>query len=359
MNIFYKIVHELDKDIKKLKRDISIYQTHLQKTELWCDNIGKWKTSVKCPDLNSTSSGNSNDSSLLFEIHVELHEDLFEPDSEHDKENLDLTKSDTSNLKEAWVIFKTWKQFQALNENLSELIPLELKIKLKKVPSMLKRNIIGKNKEAEKIQKVTLILDEYLKTVSEDDSLAQSDALYTFLCPSLDYVNKKTDQATNSEEKFSISSIFKSSKSKESTDEDYLDELFSDTDLKSLDSNGRDSIAEPFYFLIEEVFELKGMKKLFQKSLILFVQFTYGATINRKIRESIYWILDDDMLAFYLKQMKDSFWKMNDLDGKMELIKYEANIRNEEEKIQVKKNAKLKLIANIPGVNLINNCIYV
>ncbi len=193
-----------------------------------------------------------------------------------------------------------------------------------------------------------------LKCLSEDESLAQSEALYSFLCPSPDYFKnneKSYSNLTNQDNRlFSLTSIFKGPKSRDINDDDYLDELFIDTDLKSLETNARDSIAEPFYFLIEELFELKGMKSLFRKSLIMFVQLTYGQTINRKIREFIYWILNDDMLAFYLGCIRDSFWKLNEASGEIELIKYEQSQRTMEDKLQTKKLARLKLISNIPGI---------
>ena len=81
----------------------------------------------------------------------------------------------------------------------------------------------------------------------------------------------------------------------------------------------------------------------------MFVQLTYGQTINRKIREFIYWILNDDMVAFYLGCIRDSFWKLNESSGDIELIKYEQSLRTQEDKQQTKKLARLKLISNIPG----------
>lgn len=101
--------------------------------------------------------------------------------------------------------------------------------------------------------------------------------------------------------------------------------------------------------MLEELFELKGMKKFFRKSLILFVQLTYGATINRKIREFIYYFFSEEMLSFYLKQLKDSIWKLNE-DNTFELIKYELSEKSDLEKIKTKNQARLKLLANTPGL---------
>jgi hypothetical protein len=42
-----------------------------------------------------------------------------------------------------------------------------------------------------------------------------------------------------------------------------------------------DGIAEPLYSLLGEVFDLHGVFKWLRKTLITFVQITYGRTINR------------------------------------------------------------------------------
>jgi sorting nexin-25 len=45
--------------------------------------------------------------------------------------------------------------------------------------------------------------------------------------------------------------------------------------------SGMDGIAEPLYNLLGEVFDLRGVFKWLRKTLITFVQITYGRTINR------------------------------------------------------------------------------
>ena len=291
---------------------------------------------------NSNTIANSNESIILFEIQVQLHDESTSKES---------GEADTKNrFKDGWVIYRSLKQFESLQESLDELVPVRIKNKLKKMPN-LKRSLLSKNYDEEKIKQATFILDDFIRSLSEDESLSQSEALYTFLCPSPDYLKNKADksshQASGNDE--SSGSMFKGAKPKELSDDDFLDSLFADTDLKALDANARDSIAEPFYYLIEEIFEIRGMKKLFRKSLILFVQLTYGATINAKIRESIYWLFSDEMFANFVIKINDSFWKLNSVTDELELIKYQASTRTAEEKAQTKKLAKLKLIANIPG----------
>lgn len=52
--------------------------------------------------------------------------------------------------------------------------------------------------------------------------------------------------------------------------------------------DGKDGIAEPLYTLMGEVFDMRGVFKWLRKTLISFVQITYGRTINRYVDLSIY-----------------------------------------------------------------------
>lgn len=47
------------------------------------------------------------------------------------------------------------------------------------------------------------------------------------------------------------------------------------------DIDQKDSIAEPLYALMGEIFDMGGVFKWLRRSLISFVQITYGRTINR------------------------------------------------------------------------------
>lgn len=182
----------MEKDIKNIQHEISLYQTHIQKTELWCDNIGKWTTKVIHASVDENSP---NENIFLFEIHVKLH------DNSVDRKNL------KDNYLEGWVIHKTLREFENLNADLSDLLTLDLKNKFKKVQIKYKKSF--QKKTEERMHDVLVLLDEYLKVISQDDSLTQSNALYTFLCPTRE-LNSNSKKSTNSnEDKFSISSIFK------------------------------------------------------------------------------------------------------------------------------------------------------
>ncbi|CAF0896304.1 unnamed protein product [Brachionus calyciflorus] len=320
----------LETDIKNLNNEISLIQTHIYKTELWCDNLGNWTTNVIRASVKQIEN-NPNENVLLFEILVKLHE-----------ESIDNNKPNEKGIG-GWVIYKTFKEFENLNESLGDLISSDLRILFKKIQSTYKKSLNSKKTE-DKMKRVLVDLDEYLKKISQDTSLNQSNALYSFLCPTRE-LKSNSKKTISNDDKFSISSIFKGNKSREAQEDEFLDDLFSENDSKLLDS---DSIAEPIYNLIEEVFELKGVKKIFRKSLVLFVQLTFGGTINRKIRESVYWMINDDQLSFYLKQLKDTFWVHDETDGSIRLVKNDIQQTTNEDRIRIKKLARNKLISNIP-----------
>ena len=81
----------------------------------------------------------------------------------------------------------------------------------------------------------------------------------------------------------------------------------------------------------------------------MFVQLTYGANINKKIRESIYWLLSEDNISFYIKQLKDSFWSFDQEKNENLLKKHETISRTNEEKNRTKISVKKKVLKNIPG----------
>lgn len=183
----------LENDIANLKREISLYEKHIEKTEIWCDNIGKWTTNVLKASV-VPNENNPNENVLLFEILVKLNEKS--------------SDSDNSEIKaEGWPIFKTFKEFEQLNENIRDFISSDLKSKFVKIQENYRKSFNIKKAE-DKITIMVIRLDEYLKEISKDPDITQSNALYSFLCPSHD-LGKNSKKSSLNEDKFSISSIFK------------------------------------------------------------------------------------------------------------------------------------------------------
>lgn len=103
------------------------------------------------------------------------------------------------------------------------------------------------------------------------------------------------------------------------------------------DADGKDSIAEPLYALMGEIFEMDGVFKWVRKSMISFVQITYGRSINRQIRDSINALFEESMLHHYATSALTSFWP----GGELSTV-YPERTEN------TANAAKLLLLDNIP-----------
>lgn len=165
----------------------------------------------------------------------------------------------------------------------------------------------------------------------------QSESLYAFLNPSSEHLKHSTPSPKKN--KFSLAGLFKGTDSvaRELTfwgpprdNEDDLSQYLeannnpapvadsnavktekSTTAIgngTNADADSKDSIAEPLYSLMGEIFEMDGVFKWVRKSMISFVQITYGRTINRQIRESITALFDESMLHHYSTSALTSFW---------------------------------------------------
>ena len=162
----------LETDIKKLKLQVSILDSHIQKTKVWCDNMGKWTTNIlnarvttasdefyiaaneSNNSVNSNSSSSNTETVLLFEIQVQLHEE-----ETFDKENDENSKSlETVSFKEGWVIYRSMKQFESLYQSLCEIGSTEIHNIFKKIPKKISKNI-----DEEKLKKINSTLDHYLR----------------------------------------------------------------------------------------------------------------------------------------------------------------------------------------------------
>lgn len=108
-------------------------------------------------------------------------------------------------------------------------------------------------------------------------------------------------------------------------------------------NDSKDSIAEPLYALMGEVFEMDGVFKWVRKSMISFVQLTYGRTINRQIRESINSLFDETMLHNYATTALTLLWPGG-------VLANQHNERTKEMEAVTANTAKTLLIENIPEI---------
>ncbi|XP_059941799.1 sorting nexin-25 isoform X4 [Mesoplodon densirostris] len=185
-------------------------------------------------------------------------------------------------------------------------------------------------------------LNKFLQNLLSDERLCQSEALYAFLSPSPDYL--KVIDVQGKKSTFSLSSFLERlprdffSHQEEETEED------SDLSDYGDDVDGRkDSLAEPCFMLIGEIFELRGMFKWVRRTLIALVQVTFGRTINKQLRDAVDWALSEQMVVYYIGALRDALWPGGNLAPP-------NTIPSEEQSQETKRRAQQKLLENIPDM---------
>lgn len=104
-----------------------------------------------------------------------------------------------------------------------------------------------------------------------------------------------------------------------------------------------DTIAEPLYALLSEIFDMRGVFKYVRKTLIGFVQVTYGRNINRQIYETISWWFSEEMLHYYITLILKNFWPGG-------TIAEPGPNRTKEERLETAQKAQEMFINNVPEI---------
>lgn len=124
---------------------------------------------------------------------------------------------------------------------------------------------------------------------------------------------------------------------------DTLDSLKLNGTSSSLNDDTKDAIAEPLYSLMSEIFDMRGLFKYLRKTLIAFVQVTYGRTINRQIYDTISWCFSEQMLHYYISLIIKSWWPGG-------VLAPSAPERTLEERIKAAQMAREMFIMNVPDI---------
>ncbi|CAG4940388.1 unnamed protein product [Colias eurytheme] len=300
----------LANEVERLAGEQMRLEAHLARTDTWAEHLGQWRASVHSAEIIDESKPPQ----FVIVVHM----------AEQDPSNEDRPEQITT----GWVLLRTLNEFQELHRKLR---PMCSELKNLELPSNSFKFIFGKN-DKNSLEKAKSLIQKYLEFVLEDDRLNQCEALYTFLNPSSEYLKQGDLPKKN---KFSFSTLFKSTSSdatnRSSQEKEAYPHTSADDDEISmyLDGNGgdnagknvnnsmrgtgpigeeRDSIAEPLYALLSEVFDMRGVFKWLRKTLVTFVQITYGRTINRQIKETISWLFSEQMLHYYISIVLKSWW---------------------------------------------------
>jgi len=322
-----RVLFVLEKEVEQLQGEKRQLEAHLTRTEAWGEHLGQWRAVVQSAELSEDKE------MLQFVLVVHMQED------EMDNEGISV----------GWVVLRKLSDFQELHRKLCHV---SSRVKRLELPSFSLKFRFGKGTAL--IEKAKKQIDQYLKFVLEDDCLNQSEALYTFLSPSSAHLKQVSPSPKKS--KFSLSTLFKSSGelAREAftsgtmgrdSDEEDVTLLLDDSEGKTVMSGelDMDGIAEPLYSLLGEVFDLHGVFKWLRKTLITFVQITYGRTINRQVCETVSWLFSESMMYYYIKLLIKSWWP----NGKLMTT---SSPRTEEEKLSTRCAAREQFLNNIPEV---------
>ncbi|XP_037382258.1 sorting nexin-25 isoform X2 [Talpa occidentalis] len=309
-----KIVSKLKDEIILIEKERTDLQLHMARTDWWCDNLGMWKASITSGEVTEENG----EQMPCYFVLVSLQE---------------VGGVETKN----WTVPRRLSEFQNLHRKLSECFPSLKKVQLPSLSKLPFKSVDQKFMEKSKKQ-----LNKFLQSLLSDERLCQSEALYAFLSPSPDYL--KVIDVQGKKPTFSLSSFLERlprdffSHQEEETEEDSdLSDYGDDVDGK------KDSLAEPCFMLIGEIFELRGMFKWVRRTLIALVQVTFGRTINKQIRDTVNWIFSEQMLVYYINVFRDAFWP----NGK---LAPPTTIRSKEQSQETKQRAQQKLLENIPDM---------
>ncbi|KAJ4442220.1 hypothetical protein ANN_12086 [Periplaneta americana] len=333
-----RVLTVLEKEVEQLQGEKRQLEAHLTRTEAWGEHLGQWRAVVQSAELSEDKE------ELQFVLVVHILED----------------EMDNEAVSTGWVVLRKLSDFQNLHRKLCHM---NSSVKNLELPSQSLKFRFGKGTSF--LEKAKIQVHKYLKFVLEDDRLNQSEALYTFLSPSSEHLKQAAPAPKKS--RFSLSTLFKScscicyavlpsvpflicsadpARDADSDDED-VTLLLDESEGRSLEQ-GVDGVAEPLYRLLGEVFDLRGVFKWLRRTLITFVQITYGRTINRQVCETVSWLFSEPMMYYYIKLLIKSWWP----NGKLTAG---PSLRTEEEKLATRTEAREQFLSNIPEV--LNNLV--
>ncbi|XP_043483351.1 sorting nexin-25-like isoform X2 [Leptopilina heterotoma] len=320
-----RVLSILGKEVEYLQGEKRQLEAHLTHTEMWAEHLGHWRADVQSAEVPD----NGDPPQFILVVHMAADEES------EDK------------ISTGWVVLRKLTEFQELNRKLRQLCSSVKNLELPSQPL----KFFGKS-DKNTIDKARAQIQKYLNFVLEDDRLNQSEALYAFLSPSSEHLKHTAPSPKKS--RFFLSTLFKSSgssgsgDSREKEDEEDYSCFFDDNEpgrtvTDSFLGPGKDAIVEPLYSLLGEVFDLKGVFRWLRRSLITFVQITYGRTINRQVRDTVTWLLCEPMLHYYITLFTKSWWPNGQLVS-------ETTVRNDEEKLMTRGEARRQFLNNVPDV---------
>ncbi|XP_018044280.1 PREDICTED: sorting nexin-25-like isoform X2 [Atta colombica] len=316
-----KVLSILAKEVEWLQGEKRQLEAHLNHTEMWAEHLGRWRADVQSAEMPD----NGDPPQFVLVVHMAEDEDNDE------------------SISSGWVVLRKLQDFQDLHRKLRQLCS---NVKSLDLPSQPLK-FFGKSDKST-LDKAKMQIQKYLNFVLEDERLNQSEALYTFLSPSSEHL-KVVVAPSPKKSRFSLSTLFKTSVSnnepRDKEDEEDYSLLLDDSESGRTGTDtylnvNKDAIAEPLYTLLGEVFDLRGVFRWLRRSLITFVQITYGRTINR---DTVAWVFSEPMLHYYIQLFTRAWWPNGQLVS-------ETVLRTDEEKLKTRGEARRQFLNNVPEV---------
>ncbi|CAB4064123.1 SNX25 [Lepeophtheirus salmonis] len=341
-----KVLNLLKDELEHLGSQKKEVESHLSKTESWMERIGQWRS--HCQSVRHLP-GDSDDFEAVLIIFVPI-----------------TNANDISSCTgpSSWTLVRRGHEINSFHK---EITPYVTWIKNMEVPSTPK-SIFSRQPNKAGLEKTRMMVQQYMDTVLNDEQLNHSEAVYSFLSPSPDHLKRLGSVISSKNQslmnRFRLPDFFKSNGSEKKDAKEGLNQtvnqlqfesdshskydLKQDEDLflPSFKSNkiestvvAEDDVLDSFYNLIGEVFNMKGVFKWLRKSLMTFVQITYGSTINRQLRETVIRLTSETMVVSYIRSINKALSKYNASASK------KVNLNSEED---ARAEAKKLLLLNIP-----------
>ncbi|RZB41741.1 PXA and/or Nexin C domain containing protein, partial [Asbolus verrucosus] len=240
---------KLEKEVEWLQGERRQLEAHLSRTEVWGENLGKWRTVVQSAEVPDEREP------LQFVLVVHMAEEE--------------TNEGEESVSTGWVVCRSLTQFQELHRKLR---PLCSEVRSLELPSNTFKFLFGKT-DRSSLEKAKQQIQKYLDFILNDDKLNQSEAVYSFLSPSSDHLKHSTPSPKKSH--FSFSTLFKSGSEqskdgssvlKESEEEDisqYLDAPVSSDTVDFIKCNGHQSNPGPVRSVEEKMRTAREAQELF------------------------------------------------------------------------------------------------
>ena len=236
-----KVLQNIADELYALETEKSEIFLHLDQTESWTANLGLWQCR-----LHQLSPALNKDTYLASLV-------VFVP-----QEHIHINNDTTVRGPHSWLVNRTLIDFHTLQKRLQPYFNWVRQLDLPPTS----KPIFGKLSDKPHIDKAKVQLQRFMDAVLSDDFVSGSECVYAFLIPSPKHLKIVLEQEKKN--KFNkLAQIFKLSdisnkKLKDGNEEDSM--LLEEFQDKTTDVT-RDTIAEPFYALISEIFNLRGVFK--------------------------------------------------------------------------------------------------